>query len=198
MNRRTFLSSLAAGAAAVVSAPGTLWALTESRASTLINNLVGDINRVIESGKGETAMFREFERIFSRYSDTSYIAAYALGVDGRRASAAQKRAFSKAFQGYIARKYGKRFREFIGGKLEVTGVKKVKKWYEVSTIAYLKGQSPFEVTFLVSDRSGKDLFFNMFIEGVNLLLTERTEIGAILDSKGGDINALIAELERQG
>lgn len=197
MQRRTFLSTLTAAAAAAVAAPRALRALTENSASALINGLIGDINRVIDSGKGESAMFREFERIFARYSDTSYISAYALGADGRRASAAQKRAFSKAFQGYIARKYGKRFREFIGGKLEVTGVKKVKKWYEVSTIAYLKGQSPFEVTFLVSDRSGKDLFFNMFIEGVNLLLTERTEIGAILDSKGGDINALIAELERQ-
>ena len=122
----------------------------------------------------------------------------SLRAGGRTAAGrrpAQKKAFSKAFQGYISRKYGKRFREFIGGKLEVTGVKRVKKWYEVSTIAYLKGQSPFEVTFLVSDRSGRDLFFNMFIEGVNLLLTERTEIGAILDRNKGDIDALIAELE---
>ncbi|UWQ80007.1 ABC transporter substrate-binding protein [Leisingera sp. S132] len=196
MDRRNFLTGLCAGAAALIAAPQALWALTESSASTLINRLVADINRVIESGKGESAMFRDFERIFQQYSDTSYIAAYALGADGRRASPAQKKAFSKAFQGYISRKYGKRFREFIGGKLEVKGVKKVKKWYEVSTIAYLKGQSPFEVTFLVSDRSGRDLFFNMFIEGVNLLLTERTEIGAILDSKKGDIDALIGELKR--
>ncbi|WP_027257455.1 MlaC/ttg2D family ABC transporter substrate-binding protein [Leisingera aquimarina] len=196
MDRRKFLTGLGAGAAALTAAPQALWALTENSASALINSLVGDINRVIDSGKGENAMFREFERIFQRYSDTSYIAAYALGVDGRRASSSQKKAFSKAFQGYISRKYGKRFREFIGGKLEVKGVKKVKKWYEVSTIAYLKGQSPFEVTFLVSDRSGRDLFFNMFIEGVNLLLTERTEIGAILDSNKGDIDALITELKR--
>lgn len=76
-------------------------------------------------------------------------------------------------------------------------VKRVKKWYEVSTTAFLQGQAPFEVTFLVSDRSGKDLFFNMYIEGVNLLLTERTEIGAILDSNKGDIDAMIAELKRQ-
>lgn len=197
MDRRIFLTGLTAATATLTALPQGLMALTEGGASKLINALVGDINKVIDSGKGEKAMFREFERIFARYSDTSYIAAYALGVDGRRASGAQKKAFSDAFQGYIARKYGSRFREFIGGKLEVKGVKKVKKWYEVSTIAYLKGQSPFEVTFLVSDRSGKDLFFNMFVEGVNLLLTERTEIGAILDSKKGDIDALIAELKRQ-
>lgn len=194
MYRRSFLTGLTATAAL---APGALWALNENGASVLINSLVTDINKVIASGKSENGMFREFERIFKRYSDTSYIAAYALGVDARRASSAQKRSFSKAFQAYISRKYGKRFREFIGGSLEVKGVKKVKKWYEVSTIAHLKGQSPFEVTFLVSDRSGKDLFFNMYIEGVNLLLTERTEIGAILDRSKGDIDTMIAELKRQ-
>jgi phospholipid transport system substrate-binding protein len=195
MHRRSFLTGLTSSAALVPAAP--LWALNEAGASSLINSLVTDINKVIASGKAENAMFREFERIFKRYSDTSYIAAYALGVDARRASAAQKRNFSKTFQGYISRKYGKRFREFIGGSLEVKSVKRVKKWYEVSTTAFLQGQAPFEVTFLVSDRSGKDLFFNMYIEGVNLLLTERTEIGAILDSNKGDIDAMIAELKRQ-
>ncbi len=193
MHRRHFLVGLGAAGSALVAAPA--FALNEASASDLINRLVADINTVIASGKSEGAMYGEFERIFERYSDTSYIAAYAMGVDARRASAAQKNAFSDAFQKYIARKYGSRFREFIGGRLEVTGVKQVKKWYEVSCVAYLRGQSPFEVTFHVSDRSGRDLFFNMFIEGVNLLLTERTEIGAMIDRNSGDLDKMIADLK---
>lgn len=191
MKRRDFV--ICATAAAVV--PVQALALDEASAQNLIARLLGDINKVISSGKAEGAMIRDFERIFGRYSDTSYIAAYAMGVDGRRASTGQKRAFSKAFQAYVASKYGKRFREFVGGRLEVTGVKQVKNWYEVATVAYLQGQSPFEVTFHVSNRSGKDLFFNMFIEGINLLLTERTEIGALLDRNGGDIDKMIAALK---
>ena len=35
---------------------------------------------------------------------------------------------------------------------------------------------------------------NMFIEGVNMLLTERTEIGAMLDARGGDLNRLIKDM----
>jgi phospholipid transport system substrate-binding protein len=195
MHRRTFLMGMSASAVAV---PGAAWALNEGQAKALIERLVGDINRVIASGKSESAMIRDFEGIFARYSDTSYVSAYAMGVEGRRATAAQKRAFSDAFQAYVARKYGRRFREFIGGRLEVTGVRKVKTWFEVDTIAYLQGESPFEVTFHVSDRTGKDLFFNMFIEGVNLLLTERTEIGAMIDKRRGDIDAMIADLQKLG
>lgn len=194
LKRRVFLAS----ACAALALPLPAFALTENSAKSLIDGLVADINKVISSGKSENAMFRDFERIFARYSDTSYISAYAMGVDGRRASSAQKRAFSKAFQQYIARKYGRRFREFIGGRLEVNKVKKVKNWFEVSTTAFLRGETPFDVTFHVSNRSGKDLFFNMYIEGINLLLTERTEVGAILDRNKGNIDAMIADLGKAG
>jgi len=196
MDRRRFLATLTAGTAALQATPAL--AIDAARARQLIDRLLTDINAVIASGKSETAMYRDFERIFGRYSDTSYIAAYAMGVDGRRATSAQKRAFSGEFQSYIARKYGKRFREFIGGRLEVTGVRKVKQWFEVATVAYLRGQSPFEVTFQVSDRTGKDLFFNMFIEGINLLLVERDEVGKLLDKNGGNIDAMIKALKTAG
>lgn len=194
MNRRDLLWGVLATAAV----PQAALALNDSSARRLIDQVIGEINRVIASGKSLDGMIRDFERIFARFSDTSYVSAYAMGVDARRASAAQKRAFSDAFQAYVARKYGKRFREFIGGRLEVRGVKKVKNWYEVQTIAYLKGEAPFEVTFHVSDRTGRDLFFNMYIEGINLLLTERTEIGALLDRNGGNIDRMIAALRQAG
>ena len=195
MTRRSAVAAVCASFTAFAFAPTQALALSESGAKAMVDKLVGEINRVIASGKSETAMYGDFERIFARYSDVSYMAAYSLGNDGRKASASQKKAYSKAFQRYIARKYGSRFREFIGGRLEVKDVKKVKKWYEVEAIAYLKGQSPFEVKFLVSDRSGGGKFFNLYVEGINMLLTERTEIGAMLDKRRGDFDALIADLK---
>lgn len=197
MDRRMFVAT--SGAALLTSAvPTGAVALDNAQARSLVDALVGEINAVIDSGKSEKAMYGAFERIFKSYGDTSYIAAYAMGVDGRRASSSQKKAFSKAFTGYISRKYGARFREFIGGRLEVQGVKKVKSFYRVRTIAHLKGEAPFEVDFHVSDRSGKNLFFNMYIEGINMLLTEREEIGAMLDRRKGNIDAMIADLKNAG
>jgi phospholipid transport system substrate-binding protein len=38
----------------------------------------------------------------------------------------------------------------------------------------------------------------MFIEGVNLLLAERTEIGAMLDRRKGDLDHLTADLRTAG
>ncbi len=196
-SRRTMLSGVAALTVVAFGGLGTsaAQALTTAQARNLIDRLVAEINRVINSGKSEQAMYRDFEKIFAKYSDVPAIARYALGVDARRATPAQMRAFTKAFQVYISHKYGKRFREFIGGKLVVQSARKLKKFYEVKTTALLRGQSPFEVDFHVSDRSGKDLFFNIFIEGINMLLSERDEIGAMLDKRGGNINKLIADLK---
>ena len=195
LTRRTLLTSTAA-MAGVALLPHPLLALTEAGANNLVNALVADINRVIASGKSESGMIRDFEQIFVKYADVPIMARYALGADARSASAGQLRNFTRAFQGYIASKYGRRFREFIGGTVVVKSTRKIKAGYEVRAVADLQGQAPFEVTFLVSDKSGKDLFFNMFVEGVNMLLTERTEIGAMLDKRKGDIDALIADLSK--
>ncbi|MCR9126383.1 MAG: ABC transporter substrate-binding protein [Rhodobacteraceae bacterium] len=186
------------GMAGLAVAPMPAIALTSSEARSLVDRLVREINAVIASGKSEAAMIRDFESIFARYADVPIMARYALGIDSRRASPAQLRAFTEAFQDYISTKYGRRFREFIGGEIRVDGARQINSGYEIRSTAYLRGEAPFEVTFLVSDRSGRDLFFNMFIEGVNLLLTERTEIGAMLDRRGGDLDRMIADLRTLG
>jgi phospholipid transport system substrate-binding protein len=193
--RRNFLTGTLA-ALGIAATPA--FALTEQAAKSLVDKVVAEVQSVIGSGKSDAAVLSDLERIFVKYADVNIMAQYALGVDGRSASSAQKRAFSDAFQGYIARKYGKQFKDFIGGRVEVEKVSPIRSGYEVQTKAYLKGQSPFEVTFHVSDKSGRDKFFNVYIEGVNLLLTERTEIGSMLDRRGGDINAVVSDLKKLG
>ncbi|GGO55671.1 MlaC/ttg2D family ABC transporter substrate-binding protein [Roseovarius pacificus] len=195
-SRRLFLKTGVAVAGVTVARPAL--ALTDAGAKALVDKVVGDINRVIGSGKALSSMISDFERIFSRYADVNIIARSTLGADSRRVSTAQMRAFVDAFQGYIARKYGKRFNEFVGGRIEVQGVRQVKSWHEVKSTVHLRGQAPFDVLFLVSDRSGRDLFFDMVIEGVSLRLSERTEIGAMLDRRQGNIDALIQDLRQAG
>lgn len=192
--RRAFGASLIAGAA-LVALPGPALALDLASARALIDRAIGEVNRVINSGKPEAAMYKDFEAIFARFADVPAIARSALGPAARQASATQMQAFTKTYQAYIGRKYGRRFREFIGGKIEVVDAKPLKSYFEVISVAYLQGEAPFDLRWHVSNKSGKDLFFNIIIEGVNMLATEREEIGAMLKRRNGDINALIADLK---
>lgn len=195
--RQTCLGLAALVAAQFLPARGAI-ALSEAEATRLINGVVGDINRVINSGKSERAMYADFEQIFRRYADVPAIARTVLGPPARQASSAQLRAFTEAFTGYLARKYGKRFRDFIGGQIEVTGARQVKNFQEVQGVVKLRGQAPFAVSFMVSDRSGKDLFFDLLIEGISLLKSERSEIGAMLDRRRGNIDAMVGDLKNAG
>ena len=194
VSRRSVLSGLA-GIAALGAIPQAVFALSTDTARALVDRLVADINAVIASGKSESAMIRDFEGIFDRYADVPTIARTALGNDWRRATDAQRRNFVVAFRGYISRKYGRRFREFVGGKIEVRSASTVPNGVEVRAMAILSGQAPFEVSFVISDGSGQPKFINMFIEGINMITSERTEIGAMLDRRRGDIDGLIVDLQ---
>jgi phospholipid transport system substrate-binding protein len=193
LSRRAVLGGAAVTMAAIAM-PGAARALTVDEARDLIGAAVADVNDTINSGRSESAMFGDFERIFARYADVPTIARSALGPTARQASNGQMRDFTAAFQGYISRKYGRRFREFIGGRIEVTDARPIKSYFEVISVAYLQGEAPFDLRWHVSDKSGQNLFFNIIIEGVNMLASERTEIGALLDANGGDIDRLVQAL----
>jgi phospholipid transport system substrate-binding protein len=193
LTRRGFALALASGLV-LAAVPRAALALTVDQARGLVDKTVADINAIINSGKSESAMLRSFEQLFARYADVPTIARSALGPAARTASKSQLSAFTKAYQGYVSRKYGRRFREFIGGRIEVSDAREVKSFVEVISTAYLQGEAPFEVRWHVSDKAGKSLFFNIIIEGVNMLAAERTEIGALLDQRGGNLDQLIADM----
>lgn len=194
MNRRTALATVTGGIAVTLAPP--VLALTADEARKLVDRLTDEVMSVINSGKSESAMYVDFERIFAKYADVPIIAQTTLGVAWRSASASQRTAYVEAFRVYMARKYGKRFREFIGSEITVTGSRQEKSFYVVDSTVKLAGQAPFEVNWLISDKSGRDLMFNLIIEGINMLRSEREEIGLLLDKSGGDIDALIAALKK--
>ena len=194
LSRRGFGVGFAAGAV-TLAMPRMALSLTVDDARALVGRTIDQLNSIINSGKSESAMLGDFEKLFATYADVPVIARSALGVAAKSASKAQLSAFTKSFRGYISRKYGRRFREFAGGRIEVTDAKPLKSYFEVVSVAYLPGEAPFDLRWHVSDKSGKDLFFNLIIEGVNMLASERAEIGALLDKRKGNIDQLIEDLK---
>lgn len=169
-------------------------ALTTKQANKLITSLVEDINTIINSNKPPTYMYLDFKTILTKYGDTKIMAQKVLGIDWRRASIRQRQDFQKAFEHYLSIKYGKRFREFLGGVITVTKSRKVNSVFEVISIVELNNQAPFEVRWLVASKDGTPKMFNLFIEGINVSSSEKTEIGAMLDKRKGNINQLITHL----
>ncbi|MDG4648958.1 ABC transporter substrate-binding protein [Roseibacterium sp. SDUM158017] len=194
--RRLLAGAAAAGFALAL--PHGARAQSPEAAAALVNRVVAEVQSVIDSGRSEAAMIREFGRIFRTYGDVPTIAASVLGPPARTASAGQMRAFASAFEGYMARKYGRRFREFIGGRITVTGARSTSRYVEVASRVTVPGEAPYDISWRVWDRSGQDRFIDVLIEGVSLVISERSEIGAMLDARGGDIDRLTRDLAATG
>jgi phospholipid transport system substrate-binding protein len=196
-DRRHVIAGLA-GFAALAALPLPVAAMTEAEANALIGRVMNDIQGIINSGESEARMIQRFEGIFDSYGDVPIIARSALGPPARAASDSQLRAFAEAFRGYLSRKYGRQFRQFIGASVEVTGAREMRSFWEVDSTMQLRGRAPFEVRWHVSDRSGSNRFFNLIIGGVNVLAAERQEIGTMLERRGGDLNRMIEDLRQAG
>lgn len=198
MERRRFIFTGTAVALAGITGALPAAALSTRSAQALVEAAAREITATINSGRSQAAVIREFERIFSRYADVPNIARYTLGVEARSASAAELRAYTAAFQGYMARKYGRQFQDFQGGEIQVTGARTVNNIVEVRALASAPGSNSVEVLFLVRDSNGQDRMFNIFVEGINMLLSERDEILAMLDARRGDIGRLTRDLQAAG
>lgn len=198
IDRRCFLGLIGGAAVAALLPAGPAFALTADRATAHIQHAVDDVYRVINSGNESARIYQEFEAILGRYADMDVIARTVLGPAARQTPTAELADYRQALQGYIGRKYGRRFREFVGSQVVVTGARPLKSFFAVTSVAQLRGRAPIDVEWHVSDRSGDTRFFNLIIEGVNMIASERAEIAAMLGQRRGSVAALTADLKQAG
>lgn len=192
--RRALLAGLAS-AALLGLLPRPAAADAASQAQALVMAISADLTKLVNSGRSEAQLYRDFEGLLARYADMPAVAAATLGPAWRGASAGQRQAYVAAFQSYLARKYGRQFGEYRNASISVTGARDAgKAGVLVQTVVVRPGQENIAVDWQISDRSGRARAVNLIIEGVSLLANERAEIGAMLDAQGGSVDRLTAEL----
>jgi phospholipid transport system substrate-binding protein len=197
LSRRALgLGLAAAGSAAAFG--GRAEAAATDRAEALVATLAQELTQLVNSGRGESQMYAGFEGILARYADMPAVAASVLGPPWRGASQAQRRQFVAAFQHYLARKYGKQFREYRSARIDVTGSRDGgRAGVLVNTRVVRPGQETIAVDWQVSERSGAAKVVNLVIEGVSMLANERAEVGAMLEAQRGSVDGLIRALSSQ-
>lgn len=194
LSRRTVLAG-AGGVLLSATLPTFALGLTEDSAVQFIKGVMADVHRIINSGKSEAGMLDDFEIFFTGSAEVPLIAKTALGAPGRAASSRQLSAYIRAFQGYISRKYGKQFRDFAGAELKVVSSRDLgAKGVLVTSKVDLPVRPDYDMDWWVIEINGRPKMFDLIIEGISLISTERTEIGALLESFGGDIDKMTAKL----
>lgn len=197
LNRRVFLSGLSGVTFLTLTTglPVKAFALTKGEAEKLISNLSNDIERAINSSGSDATRQSAFNQIFGKYAAVGAIARSTLGPAWRGANDRQRKAYTTAFRGYLARKYSKRFTEFKGAQITITNAKSVKSGVLVNSRVTLKDNSSYNVDWQVFGRGGRSRMFDVYIEGISMIKSEREEIGILLDKSGGNIDKLITRLK---
>lgn len=129
------------------------------------------------------------------------IARFAAGIVWRDMNEDQQKRFIGAFERFLSVVYARRFQEYSGGVKEgdqaysVDGVSDAgRKGLLVKTRIARPDGAPVLVEWLVTDQPGRVVIADIVIEGVSLLITQREEIGAMFEARGGDVEKLIAAL----
>lgn len=202
-NRRDFLNRTAlavAGAAALGLAPSIALALSEDEAISHVRKTIDEVAALVDSpGDGSSKAPRLLE-IMERRAAMPEIARFAAGVTWRAMSEDQQKRFTAAFGRYVSGIYANRFQEYSGkgkaseafqyGRVVDAG----RKGLLVPTNVVRTGEAPVLIEWLVTDRPGRTVIADIVIEGVSMLITEREEIGSMLEARGGDVEKLIADL----
>lgn len=174
--------------------PGAARADAVAAAEALVLSFSDELQRVVAGSGSTAARVSGVRTLLERFTNLSLIAGSVLGPTGRTLSRGEQQMFLDTFTGYLARKYASRFTELRGASLEVLRSQPVNSYVEVLARANLTTRAPLNVQFLVVERGGRTAIFDVRVEGYGLLRAERDEIGALIDSNQGRIDAVIAAL----
>ncbi|MGV6839616.1 MAG: MlaC/ttg2D family ABC transporter substrate-binding protein [Planktomarina sp.] len=193
ISRRLFL-----GGTAALCVAQPVFAVSPAGAEQFVTRVADEIMSIVKSGSSQSSVAGKFNKMIGRYGDMPVISRSALGPASRSASGSDLSAFSKAFQGYVARKYSQQFAEFKDGSIKIKSSKDRGRFVEVQAQIIRPGKAAINVDFRVWDKSGSTKFIDILIEGISLITTERAEMGALLDQRGGSISKLAKDLNGMG
>jgi phospholipid transport system substrate-binding protein len=184
-NRRTLLAiGLACVFAPWMADPAT--ASPPQRAQDLVAQLSREMLALINAPRPERELYAEFEGV---------VAQATLGPPWRGATPAQRTEFVRVFQAYLARKYGRQFRDFQQSGISLVRVRDAgNAGVLVETRITRPRQQDIALGWQISERSGGPRVVNLIFEGISMIAAERAEIGALLESQRGSIEGLIQAL----
>lgn len=188
--RRAFLAAVLAGAFA---AP----ALAADPAQ-VVNQVSSQVLELLKTKQGIERK-DGFATILNTNFDLPFMGQSALGRYWATANEDQRRRFLKAAADAEARAYAERFGQYGGQTVNVGKVSNRPNgvfWVD-STINQSSGP-PIKVEWEVQDRGAGMRITDVKVEGVSMVMTRRSDFSSYISRNGGDVEALIKELESRG
>jgi phospholipid transport system substrate-binding protein len=196
MTRRLFLTivALLIGSAPLTTASNAVAA----DAGVFMNELWGRTVEVLSNKVPRAERLARFRELYQQNFDGPGIARFVLGRYWRSASEQEQQEYLKLFQDYVVFVYGTRLSDFNGERFKVLGSRTDESGTIVSTdIISPKGDAPIKVDWRLITDHGAFKINDVIIEGISMLVTQRSEFASVIQRHGGQVGELLAMMRER-
>lgn len=189
LSRRGALGLLAGASTIALANPS--WALGGPEAEVFVTKVIADLRALV----ARKASAEEFLSLLDQKGAIPQVGKFAMGRNWREMTGGQQDTYQAAFRGYISRTYAKRFGDYNGEDIVVTGSTDAgRKGVLVKSVLMRPNAQDTTVEWLVTDRLGPPKVADIIFEGISLSITLREVFGGMVDKRNGDVNLFIQDL----
>jgi phospholipid transport system substrate-binding protein len=141
-----------------------------------------------------------FRDLMNKYFSINGIAKFVVGRHLRNASKIEKTQYLKLFEDLMVATYSERFATYSGERLVVKKAElRGKKDIIVSTIMIKSGSGakPLKVDWRVRNNGNTFIIIDVMVEGISMIMTQKSEFSSFLKSNNGEFKKLLIELKKR-
>ncbi len=137
----------------------------------------------------------QFADMLKTNFDLKTIGRFALGRHWQEATDQQKTDYQRLFENMVSTVYIQRFDAYAGQKFEVLNSVPAGSDTSVRSRINIQGTSPIAVEWRVRGKEGNYKIVDVVVENVSMSLTQRNDFDAVIQKAGGNVQALITNLQ---
>lgn len=162
--------------------------LTEEAISTLTGK---DLSRNERADRFRKLMLKNFA--------LKGIARFVLGRHWRKLTGPEKKEYLELFEDLMVATYADRFEKYSGEKLLVkeAEVRGERDALVHTSMIRVDGAKALKVAWRVRGKDGKYKIVDIMVEGISMVMTQKSEFGSFLKQNGGTISSLLGELRKR-
>jgi|SRR6516162_1425311 len=191
MTRRSLLTTLLLliASASLAAPPSVIAADANVFMSELWNRAV----EVLSKKAPLEERLARFRQLFHADFDGPGIARFVLGRYWRSASEEEQQEYLKLFENYVVYVYGTRLSNFNGEAFRVRGSRTDESGTIVSTDIISPGREPpIKIDWRLIADNGAFKINDVVIEGISMMVTQRSEFASVIQRHGGKVGGLLA------
>ena len=166
--------------------------------SQFIQSIVDEASQVLVTNITKEEKMDKLKSIAIKSVDIKGIGLYSLGSHRKNLSDGQKEEYNDLFRKYFLKSFASRLSDYTDPKINVLSQKKLNEKYTmVSSLLVATGKTPeVKIDWRVYTKNpDQALIRDLIIEGLSLAKTQKEEFNSVIQSNGGNINALFLNLK---